>query len=471
MTLRAIIVITVLTFVQCAPASRAPDETAEVVDNSVWAVDPNDPGPNEPPAGHSLFDELVSTVVGGKRVSDVPFPFEALTARIASHVSSDRDTYLRQVLIPIGRSLQRTNNRPDYFASPRIVVAVDGEPSASKGARLYLKDRLFLGYQAEAGIIEVISYNEQAGRFEFQIVSDYWEGSEPSVAPAERATCLGCHHGLAPIFPRALWNETNANEDVRGLLAKHATEFHGVPVRQGVDVPQLIDQAIDRAALFAANQLIWRKACEDATCRADALLAMLTYRLRSYRHGADAEQQRFAAALRSTWLKRWPGGLKIPSPDIPDRDIIGNLKRAGVRAGQPDLINKAGSPEFASFIDGTFTDIIFNPATPRGPLEVWRTDDIDSEFARQVIASMAGFFSQADIRRIREALPGSGGKKSTADSFPRLRSAIDEMVRTGSDGLSDKPLRPGLLVPELVGRLIDRRRGTLAGTDSSNDLL
>jgi hypothetical protein len=51
-------------------------------------------------------------------------------------------------------------------------MAVDGEgaPSAARAA-LLLRRRLFAGYQENAGIIEVISYNEAAGRFEFQVVS------------------------------------------------------------------------------------------------------------------------------------------------------------------------------------------------------------------------------------------------------------------------------------------------------------
>jgi hypothetical protein len=246
---------------------------------------------------------------------------------------------------------------------------------------------------------------------------------------------------------------------VRALLAQHATEFFGIPVRQGVDVPQLIDQAIDRSALFAAHQLVWSQGCEDTPCRADALFAMLAYRLRGYRHGAGAEQARFVAALRSAWHRRWPGGLKIPSPDIPDRDIIGNLKRASARAGQPDLINKAGSPEFASFVDGTFTEAVFSPTTPREPLEIWRADDVNIEFAQQVIAGLAGFFSQRDIRRIRESLPAPEGEESTVDDFPRLRAALEEMARNRSDGLSDKPLRQGIVIPELIDRLADRAGG------------
>ena len=449
MTLLAIIAIAVLTLVQCAPQGGGLDQT---VDNSVWAVDPARPGPNEPPAGHSLFDELVSEVVDGERIYDVPFPFQALTSRIASHVNSERDTHLRQVLIPIGRSLQRTNNRPNYFVSPRVVVAVDGEAPGGSASRLFLKDRLFLGYQAKVGIIEVISYNEQAGRFEFQIVSDYREDREPRVKPADRRTCIACHQGLAPIFPRALWNETNANEDVRELLAVYSQEFLGVPVRQGVDVPGFIDQATERASLFAAHQLVWSRGCEDDGCRADALLAILKYRLRGHRHSGGSEEERFVSALSASWSKRWPGGLKIPNPDIPDRDVIGNLRRASARAGQPNLIDKAGSREFASFVAGTFTDEVFDPRTLREPIDVWRPEDVDAQFAQRVIAGLAGFFSEADIRRIRDSLLRPAGR----DDFRLLRDAIGGMVKSGSDALSERPFRPSTIVPELIDRLEDQ---------------
>jgi hypothetical protein len=66
MTFREIIAIAALTFVQCAPPGGAPVKTGAPSDNSVWAVDPKEPGPNEAPAGHSVFDELVSTVVNGE---------------------------------------------------------------------------------------------------------------------------------------------------------------------------------------------------------------------------------------------------------------------------------------------------------------------------------------------------------------------------------------------------------------------
>ena len=74
----------------------------------------------------------------------------------------------------MGRSLQRNAASPDFFKFPRAVVVAEATPVSIPGKPLIvLKDRLFLGYQPQAEAIEVISYNEMAGRFEFQVVENY----------------------------------------------------------------------------------------------------------------------------------------------------------------------------------------------------------------------------------------------------------------------------------------------------------
>jgi hypothetical protein len=98
------------------------------------------------------------------------------------------------VLIPLGRSLQRTAAAPDFFRHPRAVVAVTGEGTGPMRA----KDRLFIGYQDTSGLLEVISFNEAAGRFEFQIVRDYRAGGTPRVSYANRNVCIACHQNHAP---------------------------------------------------------------------------------------------------------------------------------------------------------------------------------------------------------------------------------------------------------------------------------
>ncbi|HEX2056632.1 MAG TPA: hypothetical protein VHF07_09060, partial [Nitrospiraceae bacterium] len=149
----------------------------------VWVLDPAEPGPDSPPAGRSLFDYLVTERRGDRIVYRVPFPFTALLDRIERELGAGKQgTPLKRVLIPLNRSLQRHAAKPDYFVYPRAVVGVDSEPPLHSGSSgILLKDRLFLGYQEKAQILEVISYNEAAGRFEFQVVRDYGVGKTPKV--------------------------------------------------------------------------------------------------------------------------------------------------------------------------------------------------------------------------------------------------------------------------------------------------
>ena len=170
----------------------------------VWVVAPGDPGPDIPPQGRSLFDHLTSE--GGRQI--VPFPYEALVASLQEKLDSE-DAYLgqtvKQVLIPLGRSLQREAAAPHFFASPRVVLAVDTEPATSStDTGILLRDRLFIGYLEAANVLEVISYNEAAARFEFQVVHDYRAGGDPQVVYARRLVCTACHQNSAPIFALSL---------------------------------------------------------------------------------------------------------------------------------------------------------------------------------------------------------------------------------------------------------------------------
>ena len=247
-----------------AGAAHADDPATPPAPAAVLAVDPDEPGPDLPPRGRSLFDFVTMQEEGGRAVQVVPFPFKALLAKIEAEVS-DPSPSLKKVLIPLGRSLQRNAANPDFFAFPRAVVAVDQDPALRPDhAGMLLADRLYLGYQEKAATIEVISYNEAAGRFEYQVVRDYREGGAAKVYYADRPTCIACHRNHAPIFSKPLWDETNANAAIAATLAALQDEFYGIPVARGVDIPNAFDAATDRANSFAALQRIWQEGCELA---------------------------------------------------------------------------------------------------------------------------------------------------------------------------------------------------------------
>ncbi len=362
-----------------------------------WVVDPAVAGDDLPARGRSLFDFLVTQERGGERVQVVPFPFAALLQRVEARMGRDsRAPATKAVLIPLGRSLQRNSAAPDFFAYPRAVVAVDAEPAGS--GDLYLKDRLYLGYQEKANLLEVISYNEDAGRFEFQVVSDYRPGGTPRVMYANRTLCVACHQNAAPIFSRAVWDETNANPRVAALLASQRRDFYGIPVDRGVDVPNAIDDATLRANGFAVQQLLWKDGCggndEPAvTCRAGLFAALLQYRLSGQQQFDRADpsyRDTVAARVAEAVRRQWPGGLALGNPDLPNRN--------------PVPAEAPMSPAIALRDGASLAHVAaaFDPLLPRPPLEVWRVAERD-DVARLVIG-LSDFIAEADVERLDNAL-------------------------------------------------------------------
>ncbi len=355
---------------------------------ATWVIDPAVPGENLPPAGRSQFDRLFASSHKGQVDYDLPFPFEALLARIDSQVSGDPASSLppaKRVLIPLGRSLQRTAAAPDYFAFPRVVVAVDSPPASPSAP--FLKDRLYIGYQEKSAVLEVISYNEAAGRFEFQLVKDYRAGGKPQVVYANRTLCYACHQNGAPIFSRALWDETNANPQVAAQLAASGKQFHGIPPERGVDVPYAIDIAIKRANGFALTQRLWQEACGEANltarrCRAGLFAAALRHVL------ADGRKGSVTVTVPTDAARRWPGGLATVPADIPNRNPL---------QGVTTWPDEAARQTAYSHVQARF-----EPLAPRQPQAIWRPDAADA--MDQLVGGLAEFVATSDRQRLETAL-------------------------------------------------------------------
>ncbi|ANQ85783.1 hypothetical protein dqs_2754 [Azoarcus olearius] len=344
------------------------------------------PGSNLPPAGRSAFDQLFTAPDGQVRV---PFPIAALLQHIAGQLDTTQPGGgLAVVLIPLGRSLQRhAAGDVEAFHYPRVVAAVTGEPPPAAAPRhRYLRDRLYVAYHEKSAALEVISYNDAAGRFEFQLVRDYRPGGSARVGYANRTLCLACHHNAAPIFSRQSWDETSASPPIAARLAATGRDFYGLRWRHGVDVPDAFDAATARANQLSAAQQVWREGCADASaareaaCRAGLLRLALHYRLGGSRHIAlDDERARdIAAQLRANWQRHWPAGLPIADPTLPNRQPF-----AGV--------TQALTPQRLADVPATF-----DPLALRAPLAHWQGHDAGD--LRQAIHVLAQFFSSADIR-------------------------------------------------------------------------
>lgn len=349
----------------------------------VWTVDPVVPGPDVPHAGASLFDRITTTADG----QQLPFPFEHLIARIeAAAGCSELKPCTRAVLIPLGRSLQRVAASPQFYRHPRVVASVvfDG-----RGPFL-LRDRLYLGYQDHTGVIEVISYNETLGRFEFQIVKDYVAGKTPKVVYARRTVCLSCHQNHSAIFSRQVWLETNANPRIASQLEREQPAFHGVAARGNSDIANAIDDASDRSNQLALVQRLWIEGCGTGEagmeCRRSALLASLQLALtgqRTYDTAADQFRSAVKDTLARTAQAKWPAGLAVPSPDIPNRDPL-------------------ATPAGASGLALAHIDPRFDPLSPRSALEVLPVSG--DGLSDRLIRGIAGFWSNHSREQLDQAM-------------------------------------------------------------------
>lgn len=369
---------------------------ATPLEAAVWVVDPAAPGENLPASGRSQFDRLFATQRNGKTDYELPYPFDALLARLDARLERDPASPLppaKRVLIPLGRSLQRSAAAPDYFAFPRVVVAADSAPALPSSE--FLKDRLFIGYQEKSAVLEVISYNESTGRFEFQLVKNYRAGATPQVVYANRTLCFACHQNGAPIFSRALWDESNANPQVAALLAASGKQFYGISPERGVDVPYAIDIAVKRANGFALTQRLWQEGCGGADmaalrCRAGLFAAALRHALADGRKGESDQvfNERVVAPLRAEAARRWPGGLAIGVADIPNRNPLHGLVKwpddAALRVAYANVPAR------------------FEPLAPRPAQEIWRSDAVDA--IDRLVGGLAEFVSATDRRRLAATL-------------------------------------------------------------------
>ena len=427
---RAVLVMIGLVPALLLSSCRRPPQPNPVADRypQDWAVDPTVPGPDLPPLGHSLFDVLVA--------DPVPFPFSRLLDSINERIGPLVEP--RRILIPLGRSLQRSAGAPDFFRYPRAVAAYESERSSD---RVFVKDRLFLGYHEKAAVIEVISYNFDAGRFEFQLVKGYRDGASPQVFYARRAVCTTCHQNHGPLFPRQLWDETNSNSRVSNLLLAEQKEYYGFPIQQSADVPYSIDLAVHRANEFSACQSVWR------ACSADLRLQLLKEALRC-RLSGNCESPALVSSLGAQWSRMWPRGMRLPNPEIANRNPLAILSREG--PADPAAAN-AFLAERQKVIDTQF-----EPGVKRQPLDIWPGDAYHVD---RLLADVAAFLPLADIERLDNALTRNSGQPVEYRSRCQFNAE-----RPGRVAFRCEPLSPAGFA--MSGR-VDARGGRASGSITS----
>lgn len=383
-----------------------------------------------PPEGtRSLFDHFLAQHDG------LAWPFERLLAQLAAaHPDGQAPV---SVLIPHGRSLLK--GQADE-ALPRIIVAADFEQAnnlASYGWRP--RGQLFMGFVERANEIEVISYNEAAGRYEFQLVQNYCADCVPRIVYAQRAVCTTCHQGKAPIFPLRPWNETSAHQAVGDAIRAargDASPYQGVPLQTSLSAPERIDFLTDAANFVPVTQRLWLEACGPAgsDCRRLALTLALSYAISP---GSFREDSPAAERLKAWQREHLPAaGIPVPSPDLINRDPL--AERQGLKGWWRQLTTRqirtgdgaTNNEDLGAFEKLPPLAAEVDPLTPRPALKTITGDDLD------LVYGLAAMFTASDIAEIAAWLKHDAGAvapwlaRLPAEAFaPAVFSRVDWMQR------------------------------------------
>ena len=370
------------------------------------------PDEDLPPTGtRSLFDHLIA------QNEQLPYPFDRLIALLAKQNPSGAAPLA--VLIPHGRSLLKAQADD---AHPRVVVAADFEaPNTAAAFGLAPRGKLFLGFVENAHEIEVLSYNEAAGRYEFQLVQNYCEGCVPKLVYARRAVCRTCHQGGAPIFPQRPWNETNGQpETAAQIIAARGNEqpYLSVALRQGLAVPERFEELVDVGDFIPVTQRAWLDGCGDGeagtACRRQMLRVALLYLWNPGEFDAKGAEPN---KLRELQAAGWPqAGIAVPDGDLRNRDPLG--ERRGFKNWVRGLFARKLKPgegaksneDLEAFDKLPKLPPELDPLSPRPPKRVLAAGDLDGAFG------LAALIADSDFKQL-EAQAGQ--------SIENLLAAVD----------------------------------------------
>ena len=350
-----------------------------------------------PPEGtRSLFDHLIA------QNESLPFPFEKLVALMQAQHPEGRAPLA--LLIPKGRSLLKASA---HHERPRILTAADFQsPNPDVALGLAARGALFVAFVEDAAEIEVISYNEAAGRYEFQLVQDYREGGVPRIVYARRAICTTCHQGAAPIFPQRPWSETNATPAIAGAIteARGAEPYRGVPVSVPLAVPERFDELTDIANFVPVTQRIWLDGCgaddDGAACRRALLKHAIEFAIQP---GAFDPAGREAERLRALQARAWPAtGIAVADADLRNRDPL--AESGGLREWLRDLLlprsfetGRKPNEDLEAFAKLPKLPPELDPLVARPPKRVLGASDLEG------VPGLAQFFTPADAALLERA--------------------------------------------------------------------
>lgn len=120
----------------------------------------------------------------------IPMPYSNLLKTLSSHINVE----------PITVDMLHSQSLHKEYVDQKVPRRVTA-----------FKDLVFIAFSPRKSELEIISWNSNKNRYDFFLASDYREGGNPKIKEVSRATCLSCHQGGGPIFPRTPWAGSSFN--------------------------------------------------------------------------------------------------------------------------------------------------------------------------------------------------------------------------------------------------------------------
>lgn len=262
-----------------------------------------------PKRGASQFDRFVQEIGGA---ANLPPDFNDLIDLLKEKSGAP----ILRSQIPFGRSLNR--HATDYDL-PRDIIFVNSLDASSDNpsrrfseleiSRHFDFNALFIGYSPRENMLEVLSYNEELGRMEFQLVTDYGHPGLTKVFYAPRKLCLSCHQNAGPIWSMAGWSES-------GELAKLSKGAYWRDPRNRIRNTQgSIGEEFEKAVVATSNYFVAQHVL-DSLCPSSGKCRELMV---ANAIGAEADHPKYEKAILDL-RKDWPSeGFMFSDPLFLDR--------------------------------------------------------------------------------------------------------------------------------------------------------
>ncbi|MCQ8895450.1 hypothetical protein NQT62_03225 [Limnobacter humi] len=372
-----------------------------------------------PPEGtRSLFDHVAAQNGG------VPYPFPKLIEALQKMNPEGAPPVA--VMLPHGRSLLK--GQADD-AHPRVLLAADFQaPNTPAALGVNARGQLFLGFVENANEIEVLSYNEAAGRYEFQLVQDYSAIGARKLVYARRQICLTCHQGGAPIFPQRPWNETNAAPDTVEAMLRARTKagldtqtYLGLPLQNTLSSPERFDELTDVGNFFATTQQLWLDGCGNqgntsVDCRKTMLKLALQYKVRPGDFKEEGVQVERLKTLQAKALS--DRTIAVAESDLTNRDPVAEQK--GIKGWWRSLTTARiqlgdgakNNEDLEAFDKLPKLPLALDPLTKRAPKRILTAANVDGVYG------LASLLTESDINTLMEAANWQ---------FDNLAKAVDKL--------------------------------------------